>query len=88
MVSFADLLRPDRSVGLPPFMPAVFLDAVSGTLLSSGARQDAAGAEHSALTRTRPPTTKTATPMTGEAPQTSEPPRQGLLDTNILVLRR
>jgi hypothetical protein len=26
--------------------------------------------------------------MTGEAPQTSEPHRQGLLDTNILVLRR
>jgi predicted nucleic acid-binding protein len=26
--------------------------------------------------------------MTGEAPQTSEVPRQGLLDTNILVLRR
>jgi predicted nucleic acid-binding protein len=31
----------------------------------------------------------TATPMTGEAPQRPhEPPRQGLLDTNILILRR
>jgi hypothetical protein len=27
-------------------------------------------------------------PMTCEAPQTGEPPRQGLLDANILVLRR
>lgn len=40
-------------------------------------------------TRTRPLTMKTATSMTGEAPQQAgEPPRQGLLDTNILVLRR
>lgn len=32
---------------------------------------------------------KTATPMTGEAPQQAGgPSRQGLLDTNILVLRR
>src|SRR5690242_3117995 len=43
----------------------------------------------SAPTRTRPLTTKTATAMTDEAlQQTGEPPRQGLLDTNILVLRR
>jgi predicted nucleic acid-binding protein len=32
---------------------------------------------------------KTAIRMTGESPhQTGEPPRQGLLDTNVLVLRR
>jgi prevent-host-death family protein len=35
------------------------------------------------------PTTKTAIRMTGESQhQTGEPPRQGLLDTNVLVLRR
>jgi hypothetical protein len=46
-----------------------------------GTRQEA--------TWTRPPTTRTAIPMGGEAPApAAEPPRQGLLDTNILVLRR
>jgi predicted nucleic acid-binding protein len=36
----------------------------------------------------RPPTTRTAIPISGEAPApAAEPPRQGLLDTNIVVLR-
>ena len=40
-------------------------------------------------TRTRPLTTRTAIPTSGEAPErTAERPRQGLLDTNVLVLRR
>jgi len=40
-------------------------------------------------TRTRPLTTRTAIPASGEAPQRAPGlPRQGLLDTNILVLRR
>ena len=40
-------------------------------------------------TRTRPLTTRTAIPTSGEAPQRAAGlPRQGLLDTNILVLRR
>jgi predicted nucleic acid-binding protein len=43
----------------------------------------------SALTRTFSLTTRTAIPMSGEAPeQPAESPRQGLLDTSILVLRR
>lgn len=40
-------------------------------------------------TRTWPLTTRTAVPTSGEAPErAAEFPRQGLLDTNILVLRR